>query len=1370
MNVPSADSFLLSYFALLSSGAKETSTTVPVPVVPVDPTQTETFSLNSFSPSAGAVDISTTTPINLLFNSSVNLISIVTNTGSGTCTGSIQFSTDNFSTCLAVSVDASSNPQIIISPNPNWPLQAQVSVKVQTALENANGISLDKEYSFSFTTGTVPAVSVNNVSSSNADGMYYDAQNIDIQVFFSDVVTVSGSPFLQLETGTTDANAVYLSGSGTNTLVFRYTVLNGHSSADLDYLSTSALSLNGGSIQDKYGRDASLILPTPAAASSLSYNKNISIGILYKVGFTVQNLSGTGLILQNNASDNLAIPSNGTYTFATLLGDTQVYDVTVLQQPAGQYCGVINRAGKIQASDVSNVLVDCQASYTSFVASTSGVISYWRLGEIGATATDSISGLNGTYFNTPNQNVSGAIMGDTNGAVFLNGSTQYIEVFHSAGISPTSALSLNLWIFKHDSSISSCNAVSGIVSKFESGGYELSCNNTNIQFTLRRNSIDVSISFALSSVPYGWHMLSATYDGQIMKLYLDAGLKASNDAGAVYPIDYTISNSLILGAASGTSGPETGTYAGVKIDELSLYNRGLEAGEILEHFKLGTRLVRNYNFKAGSLSDSSKFSSLTHTLSSDSGTSPSPVNSGFLDTHGELGGAYYFDGTGTDGSGFVSYSPNDLPLGNSPRTICTWFFPDAYIPSDSTIFGYGNYSTAAGNFIIGISNHKPYVASTGLGFLQTSSSPAILKDWTHLCASYDGKIVILYVNGMAEAPVITSLNTTFTKLLIGKADAGTNKFTGRVDDVKVYNTALSAEQIRMLSTKVPDGLIAHYDFKGNERDMSGFGQHLNTINVTAVNGRLGVSNTAYSFNGVDSEMVSNVIHLPTSNKPRTLCTWMNPKSLTSQTLSSYGSPLNSKGFGLSFDSSNLIGMGFADDVVFNKLSLLAHWSHVCLSYDGSIARLYKNGIELNNATKTWMTGSSQFQIGFRMDGQEYYSGLMQDVRLYSRALNSGEIASLSGEPYFSEIGPSFFNAFQKDLLYSYRQGSGSVSDSSTGSFLNGGKLWSGGVLAPNGKIYAMPFRAKEILVINTNDQTTYTIALPAPYNNGLTEKWSGGVLAKNGKIYGIPYDASHVLIIDYNNETAIDVVSIDVSGIDTGSNKWKGGSVGANGMIYCAPYSSSQILKINPDTGQLSLVGPTMAGLGKYSGATLAPNGQIYLIPYNSSRVFTFDSRSEGFFITMGGTYTNLNKWSGAAIGLDGDIYAVPDTESSVLKISTDSQTTSLLALPGSVVLPASGKFSGAVLAPNGKIFGIPHSSGKVLSIDVFTQTLDLSYSVGLAPKKWESGILSFNGIIYAIPHGDGFDISPLNVLMLKTGANGSFIPHTRISAYLNKF
>jgi hypothetical protein len=114
---------------------------------------------------------------------------------------------------------------------------------------------------------------VTNVTATNANGTYIVGGIIDIEVTFDQSVVVSGTPRINLNSG---GFANYQSGSGTTTLVFRYTVAAGQSAADLDYVSVNALELNGGSIQAS-GQAAILVLPTPGTSGSLGFNKNIVV-------------------------------------------------------------------------------------------------------------------------------------------------------------------------------------------------------------------------------------------------------------------------------------------------------------------------------------------------------------------------------------------------------------------------------------------------------------------------------------------------------------------------------------------------------------------------------------------------------------------------------------------------------------------------------------------------------------------------------------------------------------------------------------------------------------------------------------------------------------------------------------------------------------------------------------------------------------------------------------------------------------------------------------------------------------------------------------------------------------------------------------
>lgn len=132
-----------------------------------------------------------------------------------------------------------------------------------------------------YSLGATTAASVNlvdndagvlGVDATSPDGTYDLNQEILLTVEFSTAVTVTGAPELTLETGATDRQAIYQSGSGSDTLTFRYVVQSGDLSTDLDYAATTSLALAGGTITHSGGTAAVLTLPAPNTTGSLRAN------------------------------------------------------------------------------------------------------------------------------------------------------------------------------------------------------------------------------------------------------------------------------------------------------------------------------------------------------------------------------------------------------------------------------------------------------------------------------------------------------------------------------------------------------------------------------------------------------------------------------------------------------------------------------------------------------------------------------------------------------------------------------------------------------------------------------------------------------------------------------------------------------------------------------------------------------------------------------------------------------------------------------------------------------------------------------------------------------------------------------------------
>ncbi len=86
----------------------------------------------------------------------------------------------------------------------------------------------------------------------------------------------------------------------------------------------------------------------------------VAVACSFTVGGTVSGLEGSGLSLSNGA-DNLAISSNGSFTFATPIATGDTYNVTLNGQPVTptQICVLANGSGIMADTNITNVSVVC---------------------------------------------------------------------------------------------------------------------------------------------------------------------------------------------------------------------------------------------------------------------------------------------------------------------------------------------------------------------------------------------------------------------------------------------------------------------------------------------------------------------------------------------------------------------------------------------------------------------------------------------------------------------------------------------------------------------------------------------------------------------------------------------------------------------------------------------------------------------------------------------------------------------------------------------------------------------------------------------------------------------------------------------------
>jgi hypothetical protein len=208
------------------------------------------------------------------------------------------------------------------------------------------------------------------------------------------------------------------------------------------------------------------------------------------------------------------------------------------------------------------------------------------------------------------------------------------------------------------------------------------------------------------------------------------------------------------------------------------------------------------------------------------------------------------------------------------------------------------------------------------------------------------------------------------------------------------------------------GLVAYYPFNGNAHDESGNRNNGTVYGAALSNDRCGNPNSAYCFNGTSA--IIKVPDNPSLNMNRTLsiCAWVDPNDVSS----AYNRMIIckhdvTKRLGYTFKKLNggskfwfeFFGNSYRQLVSNTNISAGVWTFYVC-TYDGKTMKIFKNGkLEISNAvndiitTTTYPLGIGGIPAAGNYQNMEYYSGCIDDVRIYNRALTDAEILVLYNE-------------------------------------------------------------------------------------------------------------------------------------------------------------------------------------------------------------------------------------------------------------------------------------------------------------------------------------------------------------------------------------
>lgn len=485
-------------------------------------------------------------------------------------------------------------------------------------------------------------------------------------------------------------------------------------------------------------------------------------------------------------------------------------------------------------------------------------------------------------------------------ALDFDGDNDYVNCGTSTLAAITGPITLEAWV-KPDG-----NGTQSIVKKYETGkGYELSLSQQSAgqQYFFRLNSSTTYRINSVNTYPTGcWTHVAATYDGSVMRIFVNGVQEGSTVAGPVSIL--TTTNPLLIGTDPTEVGG-TRDFNG-SIDEVRIWNVARTPAEIREYYNKeiisATGLVGRWGMNEGSGTSIENSGSAGAALNGTSTNGPlwvpgipfgtvqapsapdipvlvSPENaasgislvpvltwnasaaatsyqvqvstvSDFSSTVFEQNGitstsvsvtpalsnsmVYYwrvraFNAVGqsswssarsfttmaapefeSNGAGYAldfDGTDDQVNFGNNPSvnitgsiTLEAWIKPTE-VRTGSIIKKCDAINQGKGYELYCGSGGKVFIRLNGTDVSRASSTTSYPTDgtWMHVAGTYDGVNTRIYINGKLEATTAygTPISSSTKDLLIGddpnRIDA---RFRGSIDEVRLWNAALSEEQIR----------------------------------------------------------------------------------------------------------------------------------------------------------------------------------------------------------------------------------------------------------------------------------------------------------------------------------------------------------------------------------------------------------------------------------------------------------------------------------------------------------------------------------------------------------------------------------------------
>ena len=435
------------------------------------------------------------------------------------------------------------------------------------------------------------------------------------------------------------------------------------------------------------------------------------------------------------------------------------------------------------------------------------------------------------------------------------------------------------------------------------------------------------------------------------------------------------------------------------------------------------------------------------------------------DRFGNANSAYSFDGV----NDFIQTALIG-PTGSNSRSVSYWVNSTS-LQDNMTVLGYGNNNVASQDFHIWHNWNCPGMGINISMVAKTFSSQIQNSNWKHVVFVFDNtqgssiNNVLVYENGQLLTNVCSSFGVANMQtgnsfpICIGKYHASAqNYFNGKLDDISIYNRALTPAEINQLYTdqtslvEVPctpflgedqtvcagtsvtlsasgsslacptlpstlqNGLVGYWPFCGNANDASGNGNNGTVNGATLTTDRFGNANSAYSFDGVNDGInttlqQNGILQYTISGWFKT--TWGGvivaghgtQPGLTLHVHNDLSSIPESGRImfaadGVSLQIGKYTNLTYKDDIwhhaigVFSATPGALNPNQFAIYVDGNLVSQF--GVSAYSSSAP-INNNTNIRIGNHQlwpNGMGYFNGKIDDIAIYNRALSPSEIQQL----------------------------------------------------------------------------------------------------------------------------------------------------------------------------------------------------------------------------------------------------------------------------------------------------------------------------------------------------------------------------------------